>query len=86
MLSEKEFSILKEMPKTASSNPGGMHPDTERIIKKIKTTKGKVLAVKLKSSREAKNRLDALRRAKARRKVVYKEARRKAETLYVRMR
>ncbi len=83
MARDTRFSILNNIPASAL---GGMHPDTKKILEQIRTTKGKVLAFKTKTAREAKNRLDALRRAKARGHVKYREGRRKGITLYFRVR
>lgn len=49
-----------------------MHPDTEKLIKHIKATKGKVLSFELKNARDAKNRQDSLRMARKRGHVRYK--------------
>lgn len=77
------FKVLSDIPKEALS---GMHLDTKRIIEQIRTIRGKVLSCKMKNARDAKNRLDALRRAKKRGHVSNKEARRKAGMLYFRVR
>ena len=68
------FQVLTEIPKDVPA--GGLHPLTKKIIKQLKSTKGRVLACKFKNAREAKNRIEALRRAKAKGYVNYKEARR----------
>jgi len=83
MKDDKEFSVLNDIPAGAL---GGMHPETKKIIDRIKSTKGKVLCAKLKNPREAKNRLDALRRARARKRVQYREARRTGDRIYFRVR
>ena len=83
MAKNNRFSVLKDIPAEAL---GGMHSDTKKIIEQLRTTKGKVLSVRMKNPRDGKNRLDALRRAKARGHVKFKEGKRKAETLYFRMR
>ena len=83
MLKNKQFVTMKEVPVAAVS---GMHPDTKMVIQKIKATKGSVLAVDLKSPREAKVRLDALRRARKRQHVQYKAAYRKGGKLYFQLR
>lgn len=80
---DSRFKVLTQIPKDIF---GGTHPDTKKIIEQIKSTKGKVLACRFKNVREAKNRLDALRRAKAKGKVSYKEARRKSNMVYFRLR
>jgi len=56
------------------------------IIDEVKRTRGNVLACKLTSERNAKNRMDALRRAKKRSLVSYKDLQRQGATLYVRVR
>jgi len=76
------FSVLKDMP---ASVGGGMHPETKRIIDQIRSTKGGVLEVKLESARDAKNRMDALRRARAKNRVSFREAHRKGATIYVKV-
>ena len=83
MVNNKSFSILNNIPQEALS---GMHQDTKKIIEQLRTTRGKVLACKMKNPRDAKNRLDALNRAKARGHVKYKEGRRKMNTLFFRVR
>ena len=83
MARTNRFSILNNIPQEAL---GGMHPDTKQIIEQLLRTRGKVVACKMKNPRDAKNRMDALRRAKKRGYVKYKEGRRKAETLYFRVR
>ncbi len=83
MVKGKGFSVLSTIPKSAIT---GMHPGTKRIIQQIKNTRGKVLKCRLKNSREAKNRLDALRRARKRGHVKYKEAHREGGTIYFRLR
>lgn len=80
---DKRFKVLTNIPKEALS---GMHPDTKKIIEQIRLTKGKVLACDLKDTREAKNRLDALRRARGNGHVKYKQAYRHGGTLYFRVR
>lgn len=83
MVNDKAFSVLNELPPGLS---GGMHPDTKKIIERIRRTKeGQVLAIKLRTPKEAKNRIDALRKARARKAVGYKQAFRKADTLYVKL-
>lgn len=82
-MKHNQFSVLNDIPPGAF---GGMHPETKEIISKIRTTKGKVLCVSLKSARDAKNRVDALRRARARKHVQYREARRKGERIYFKIR
>ncbi len=83
MARNNRFSVLSNIPANAL---GGMHPDTRKIIEKIRTTKGKVLSVRTKDAREGKNRMDALRRARARKHVRYLEAHRKGGMLYFRLR
>ena len=83
MARNKRFSILKNIPPEAL---GGMHPDTKQIIEQLMRTRGKVLSCKMKNPRDAKNRMDALKRAKARGHVKFKEGYRKAEMLYFRLR
>jgi len=85
---DKRFTVLNEIPKDVFRGGGisGTHPDTKKIIKQIKQTKGKVLACRFKNAREAKNRMQALRRAKSKGYVSYKEARRKASVVYFRLR
>ncbi len=82
-MKDNRFSVLRDIPAEAL---GGMHADTKRIIEQLGRAKGKVLSVRMKNPRDAKNRMDALRRAKARGHVKYKEGIRKAETLYFRVR
>ena len=84
MRKDNGFKVLNAMPQ--SIGRPGMHPETKKIIEQLKKTKGKVLAYKCKSPREAKNRMDALRRAKARGKASYREARRKGSAVYFRVR
>ena len=80
----KQFTTLNVMPKSAVV--GGMNPETRRIIKQIKNSRGKVLACKLKSPHAAKIRMDALRRARKRGTVRFKEAHRTGSKLYFRLR
>ena len=82
MVNNKRFSVLSNIPQEALS---GMHRDTKRIIEQLHRTKGKVLACKMKNPRDAKNRMDALMRARKRGHVKYKEGRRKMNTLYFRV-
>ncbi len=83
MTKDKPFSVLSTIPKSAIT---GMHPATKRIIQQIKNTRGKVLKCRLKNSREGKNRLDALRRARKRGHIKYMEAHREGGTIYFRLR
>lgn len=83
MARKNQFSILSNIPPEALTQ---MHAATKQIIEQLLRTRGKVVACKMKNPRDAKNRMDALRRAKARGHVKYKEGRRKAETLYFRLR
>ena len=80
---KKRFSVLTSIPSEAL---GGMHPDTKQIIEQLMRTRGRVLSCQMKNPRDAKNRMDGLRRAKARGHVKFKEGRRKAETLFFRLR
>lgn len=84
MSESKKFQVLEQMP--TGLTVAGVHPETKMIIDKIKVTKGKVLAVTLKSARAAKIRLDALRRSRARKRLSYQEGRRQGSTLYFRLR
>ncbi len=88
MAKDKRFTVLNEIPKDvfAKGAFGGTHPDTKKIIEHIKGTKGKVLACRFKNAREAKNRMQALRRAKSKGYVSYKEARRKGNIVYFKLR
>lgn len=83
MANSNRFSVLSKIPADVLNQ---MHPDTKKVIEQIKTTKGKVLSFKSKDPREAKNRLDALRRARKRGHVKYKDAHRRAGMLYFRVR
>ena len=84
---DNRFKVLNEIPKDVlSGTVGGMHPDTKKIIEQIKKARGKVLACKFKNASEAKNRMQALRRAKSKGYVNYKEARRKGNVVYFRLR
>ena len=83
MVNNKRFSVLSSIPQEALS---GMHQDTKKIIEQLRTTRGKVLACKMRNPRDAKNRMDALRRAKARGHVRYKEGHRKMNMMYFRVR
>ena len=84
MAKKTMFQVLNEIPSDVPA--GGLHPLTKEIINQLKSTKGRVLACKFKNAREAKNRIEALRRAKAKGYVNYKEARRKANVLYFKLR
>ncbi|MDA2930514.1 hypothetical protein MYX84_11305 [Acidobacteria bacterium AH-259-O06] len=86
MAKDNRFKVLNEIPKDVKGAFGGMHPDTKKIIQQIKSTKGKVLACRFKNAKEAKNRMQALRRAKAKGYISYKEARRKANMVYFKLR
>lgn len=86
MAKNNRFKVLKEIPKHVKNVVGGFHPDTKKIIQQIKNTKGKVLECKFKNAREGKNRMDALNRAKKKGRVTYKEARRKDNVVYFRLR
>ena len=83
MVNNKRFSVLSNIPQEALS---GMHKDTKKIIEQLKMTRGKVLACKMKNPRDAKIRMDALMRARKRGHVKYREAHRKTNTLYFRVR
>jgi len=83
VVTNNSFSVLRSIPAEALS---GMHPQTKKIVKQLKTTKGRVLACRMKNPHEAKIRMDALRRAKARGHVRYLEAHRKGGVLYFRLR
>ncbi len=83
MAKDKQFQVLSKIP---AGIIGGTHPGTKKIIEQIKSTRGKVLACKLKDAREAKNRQEALRRAKSKGYVKYKEARRQGNILYFTLR
>ena len=83
MAKDNRFTVLKAIPKDVI---GGLHPDTKRIMEQIKKARGNVLACRFKSPREAKNRIEALRRAKSRGYTSYKEPRRKGNMLYFRLR
>ena len=83
MAKDNRFSVLRQIPPDVLSQ---MHPETKEIIQRVKTTKAKVLTFKSKNPRDAKNRMDALRRARKRGHVRYKDAHRKAGTLYFRLR
>ncbi|MDA2925577.1 hypothetical protein MYX65_13175 [Acidobacteria bacterium AH-259-L09] len=80
---DSRFRVLSQIPKDVS---GGTHPDTKKIIEQIKSTKGRVLACKFKTPREAKNRMEPLQRAERKGYVKYKEARRKANMVYFKLR
>ena len=80
---DRQFRVLAKIPKVAAV---GMHAATTSIIQKLKVTKGNVLACDLKDVREARNRLDALRRARKNGYVTYKKAYRHGRTLYFRLR
>jgi len=82
MAKDNRFSVLSNIPAEAL---GGMHRDTKKIIEQIKTTRGRVLACKMKSAPEAKIRMDALRRALKRGHVKYIEGRRKGQVMYFRL-
>ena len=84
MKKQNRFKVRNSMP--AGLSVAGVHPETKAMIDQIKATRGKVLEVKMKSARAGKIRLDALRRARARKRVSYKEGRRKGDTLYFRLR
>ena len=86
MIGNLQFKTLATVPKTVRRAAGTMHPETKRVIDQIKKTRGKVLACTFKTARDAKNRLDALRRAHRRGTVTYKEARRSNNTLYLQLR
>ena len=79
----KRYRVLRVMPKPVHT--GGMHPETKKIIDQIKATRGNVLAWTVKTPPDAKRRIDALRRAKARGHVNYKEAARRGNALYFRL-
>ena len=83
MANNNRFSILKSVPQEALS---GMHQDTKRIITQLRRTKGKVLSWKGKNAHDAKIRMDAMRRALKGGHVRYKEAYRKTNVLYFRVR
>ena len=83
MARDRKFTVLGWIPKHVI---GGMHPDTRKILDQIRTTRRRVLECQFKTAREAKNRMDALRRAKSRGYAGYKEARREGNMLYLRLR
>ena len=83
MKKDTRFSVLSNIPQEALT---GMHRDTKRIIEQLRQTKGKVLSWKGKNAHDAKIRMDAMRRARKRGHVNYKEAHRKAGMLYFRVR
>ena len=88
MAKDKRFTVLNEIPKDVFRGGGisGTHPDTKKIIDQIKKARGKVLACRFKNAREAKNRMQALRRAKSKGYISYKEAGRKSNVVYFRLR
>lgn len=86
MVKDNRFAVLNEIPKDVKAVSGGTHPDTKKIINQLKTTKEKVLACRFKTPKEAKNRMEALRRAKSKGFVSYREARRKGNVIYFRLR
>lgn len=58
-----------------------MHPTTRKIIALIRAARIKPLTIKVKDAREAKNRMDALRRAKKRGYVTYEDAHQQGSVL-----
>ena len=81
-----QTKVLSDFPKGVPAATGGLHPETKRIIVQLKSTKGRVLSCTIRNAHQAKIRLDALRRARKRGTVKYKEARRSGNTLYFKVR
>lgn len=84
MATTSRYTEMPSLPTGLLEN--GMHPETKEIITKVKATRGKVLSVRLESARAAKNRMDALRRAKKSKRVLFRSAHRKGNVLYVQVR
>jgi len=77
-----QVKVLRAFPKTAKPKTG-MHPDTKRMIDSLKTTKGKVVSFEFSNPKEAKNRANAIRRARKREAVNFREIRREGKSIYI---
>ena len=76
------FQTMKTLPE-ASAPSSGMHPDTQSIINQLNAAKGPVVSCTgFPNPTAAKRRLDALRRARARGLVKFKQGQRKASALF----
>ena len=83
MVKGMQIKVLRGFPKTAKRRTG-MHPDTKRMIDSLGTTKGKVVSFEFSSPQDAKNRANALSRARKRDAVSFKEIWREGKSVYIR--
>jgi hypothetical protein len=83
MVKGMQVKVHRTFPKTAKRRTG-MHPDTKRMLDSIGKTKGKVVSFEFSSRQEAKNRANAMSRARKRGTVSFREARREGKIVYVR--
>jgi len=83
MVKSMQVKVLRAFPKTAKRK-AGMHSDTKRMIDSLKSPKGKVVSFEFSNPREAKNRVNAIRRAQKRKSVNFKEIRRDGQLVYIR--
>jgi len=65
MVKGMQVKVLRAFPKEAKRRTG-MHPDTKRMIDSLGTTKGKIVSFEFSSPQDAKNRANALSRARKR--------------------